>query len=346
MAPNLVTLSGLGFIVINLLVTLAYDPSLDKELPRWVYFFNAFGLFMYQTFDGCDGIHARRIGQSSPLGELFDHSVDSINTTLSLYIFCSTIGTGYTFRLIFSQFALLANFYLSTWEEYHTHVLYLSEFSGPVEGILMVCFAFILTGILGPQVVWHSTVCTIEYNYKSYVVDTSDIVVVFFTLGLIANCISARRNVVECYWRDKNTVDPRKSILNALKGLIPFISYMAVTILLVIVEPRFISIPFTLSVGLTTSFVVGRIIVNHLTRQSFPYVNLPMALPVVQLVLYKIIVFYCGNSGDISSIVSSLSWAGFGITLGIHGMFINEVTFEFTRYLDVYVLTIKHPKFV
>ena len=30
--------------------------------------FYAFGLFMYQTFDGCDGCHARRTGQSGPLG--------------------------------------------------------------------------------------------------------------------------------------------------------------------------------------------------------------------------------------------------------------------------------------
>ncbi|EIT72365.1 hypothetical protein AO1008_11538 [Aspergillus oryzae 100-8] len=34
----------------------------------------AVGLFLYQTFDGVDGIQARRTKQSGPLGELFDHS--------------------------------------------------------------------------------------------------------------------------------------------------------------------------------------------------------------------------------------------------------------------------------
>lgn len=43
----------------------------------------------------------------------------------------------------------LANFYLSTWEEYHTGTLYLSYFSGPVEGILMVVIVFIITGFYG-----------------------------------------------------------------------------------------------------------------------------------------------------------------------------------------------------
>ncbi len=81
---------------------------------------------------------SRRTGQSGPLGELFDHCVDAVNTTLSVIIFSSVAGFGYSWLLIASQFGTLANFYLSTWEEYHTHKLFLSEFSGPVEGILSV----------------------------------------------------------------------------------------------------------------------------------------------------------------------------------------------------------------
>ena len=43
----------------------------------------------------------------------------------------------------------LCNFYLTTWEEYHTGVLYLGYFNGPVEGILMVTFFYFVTGING-----------------------------------------------------------------------------------------------------------------------------------------------------------------------------------------------------
>lgn len=50
---------------------------------------------MYQTFDGCDGCHARRTGQSGPLGELFDHSIDAINTTLGSIVFASVMKMGY-----------------------------------------------------------------------------------------------------------------------------------------------------------------------------------------------------------------------------------------------------------
>ena len=62
--------------------------------------------------------------------------------------------------------ASLANFYLTTWEEYHTGEriisyasfkcaeastgqLYLGVFSGPVEGILMIVVIFIVTGVVG-----------------------------------------------------------------------------------------------------------------------------------------------------------------------------------------------------
>ena len=57
-----------------------------------------------------------------------------------------------TFRsapTVASQVFTLANFYLTTWEEYHTGVLFLSSFSGPVEGIIIIVVIFFLTGMYG-----------------------------------------------------------------------------------------------------------------------------------------------------------------------------------------------------
>jgi hypothetical protein len=58
MAPNLITLTGFGFVVINLLTMLWYNPTLDQDCPRWVYASWAVGLFLYQTFDAVDGSQA------------------------------------------------------------------------------------------------------------------------------------------------------------------------------------------------------------------------------------------------------------------------------------------------
>ncbi|SMN18925.1 similar to Saccharomyces cerevisiae YHR123W EPT1 sn-1,2-diacylglycerol ethanolamine-and cholinephosphotranferase [Maudiozyma saulgeensis] len=345
MAPNLVTLSGLGFILINLIVTLYYDPQLKSEMPRWVYLFNAIGLFLYQTFDGCDGVHARRTGQSGPLGELFDHSIDAINTTLSAYIFCSAIGTGYGYKMIYSQFAVLTNFYLSTWEEYHTHVLFLSEISGPVEGILAICLAYLATAIFGPDIIWRTTLTTFKINGQQYIFKTTDFLLVTFTLGLILNCYFARRNVTDHYRKEKSSSNMDIAIKEAMKGLLPYILYVISVIIIVTVEKRFIGFSFVLSIGSTVAFFVGRIIVSHLTKQSYPMFNISMFIPLSQLISYLIAInFTAEHSTD--SIIEALSWLGCGLSLGIYALFLNEIIYEFTNYLDVYALTIKHPKFI
>lgn len=58
MAPNLITLTGFMFIVVNFLTLLWYNPGLDVDCPPWVYYSWAVGLFLYQTFDAVDGSQA------------------------------------------------------------------------------------------------------------------------------------------------------------------------------------------------------------------------------------------------------------------------------------------------
>lgn len=45
-------------------------------------------------------------------------------------------------------------FYVQTWDEYHTHVLTLGFISGPVEGILTLCFIYAATAVLGGGSFW------------------------------------------------------------------------------------------------------------------------------------------------------------------------------------------------
>ena len=35
-----------------------YNPTLDQDMPPWVYVSWAIGLFLYQTFDAVDGTQA------------------------------------------------------------------------------------------------------------------------------------------------------------------------------------------------------------------------------------------------------------------------------------------------
>lgn len=105
-------------------------------------------MFIYLLFKKYSK-QARRTGMAGPLGELFDHGCDALNTTLEVILSTYALNIGPSWWIILSQIATLSNFYLSTWEEYHTGTLYLSVFSGPVEGIIMIVFLYILTGIYG-----------------------------------------------------------------------------------------------------------------------------------------------------------------------------------------------------
>lgn len=59
---------------------------------------------------------------AGPLGEMFDHGCDALNTTLEAILACRALNLGRSWWTVASQIATLANFYLSTWEEYHTGV--------------------------------------------------------------------------------------------------------------------------------------------------------------------------------------------------------------------------------
>lgn len=149
MAPNAITLSGFGFVIINILTMLYYTPNLDNDCPRWVYASWSIGLFLYQTFDAIDGTQARRTKQSGPLGELFDHGVDALNTSLEVLLFASTMKFGQGWRTVATLFASLLTFYVQTWDEYHTKTLTLGLVSGPVEGILTLCVVYAVTAVKG-----------------------------------------------------------------------------------------------------------------------------------------------------------------------------------------------------
>lgn len=342
LAPNVITLSGFSFVLLNLVTCIFVAPDFQSEHPTWCYFSYAVGLFLYQTFDACDGLQARRTGQSGPLGELFDHCIDSLNTTVSMLVFTSVTMLGFSGYTVFMQFALLMNFYLSTWEEYHTHKLFLSEFSGPVEGILIIVGSFILTGIYGPEFVWRMEIWKVS---ESFTLRSFHLLFAFCGSTLIFNVLYAQKNVAIYY---KQHTSSKKECAAQIKQsniqLLPFFVFFAIIFLVSFLEPGFINLPFIFSNGLIFAFVVGRIIVAHLTLQGFPFYNLPMLLPLTTYLTFFFAKYICGYDSDKS--VTYLSIFQLALSLGIHSSFLNDIIYEFTNYLDIWVLTIKYPKAV
>mmetsp|Transcript_15901 Transcript_15901/g.21583 ORF Transcript_15901/g.21583 Transcript_15901/m.21583 type:complete len:109 (-) Transcript_15901:791-1117(-) len=91
-APNLLTLLALFWNMSAVALLMYYeDGKLTENVPAWVLIYAAFCLFMYQTLDAVDGKQARRTKTSGPLGQLFDHGCDSVNTLFGNYIYACAI---------------------------------------------------------------------------------------------------------------------------------------------------------------------------------------------------------------------------------------------------------------
>jgi len=268
-APNLITLSGFMFMVVSVCLLVFYGSNWE-QVPGWLYVLWGVNLFIYQSLDAIDGKQARRTGSSGPLGELFDHGCDAINTTLAFICILSALGIGTSFLCVFTILAALTNFYVSSWETYHTHTLFLSYISGPVEGILSGCALLITTGFVGPQF-WSQSFNQLlgtSYEYLNFPM-YQFICAVIAILGLF-NVVCSSINVVN-YTKNHDESLAKKSL-----GLIPHLFICAFVMLWTQSSSTLISnnlIPFFLFIGFSFGHQVGLIILNHVAKKPFPYWN-------------------------------------------------------------------------
>ncbi|XP_058446915.1 ethanolaminephosphotransferase 1 isoform X2 [Malaya genurostris] len=136
-APNLMTFVGFLFTVANFVMLSWYDWGFwastelpgATPIPNWFWVMAAINIFLAYTLDGIDGKQARRIGLSGPLGELFDHGLDSYSAFFIPACLYSIFGRGDLsvppIRMYYIMWTIFFNFYLSHWEKYNTGVLYL-----------------------------------------------------------------------------------------------------------------------------------------------------------------------------------------------------------------------------
>jgi len=356
-APNTITSCGFALVILNFVTMLYYDPGYLADIggapgpPQWIYFTWAAGLFLYQSFDAIDGKQARRTGMAGPLGELFDHGCDAMNTTLEVILASHALNLGRSWWTVASQIATLANFYLTTWEEYHTGQLYLTELSGPTEGVLMIVAIFVVTGFRGPSF-WDQGILTVfgldKVKWISEAVPNVGLNVTFLLIGgagLAFNIVTSYSNVYKS--RRKSGQSPFTPLLY----LLPFPATVLLQILWLshpnvgdsaIIYSESL-VPFLCAWGLTFARQVGRIILAHVTKTEFPAldsawiwsaigaldVNLPRILgrpPIIQTTPMRLHLF----------VLATLA-----ISLASYGRFATLVITEITEYLGVACFTVR-----
>ena len=356
MAPNLITLTGFSFVVINFLTLLWYNPTLDQDCPPWVYYSWAIGLFLYQTFDAVDGTQARRTHQSGPLGELFDHGVDALNTSLEVLLFAGSQNMGQGWKTVATLFASLMTFYVQTWDEYHTKTLTLGIVNGPVEGILILVMVYALTGYKGGASFWQQSMlptlglpqgplpdALYKFSFTEWYMVQGTVMLVWNTLDACKSVIKARRAR-----GDRSRY--------ALVGLLPFLGTWATIVAYLALRPEILHqhlVPFVLFAGIVNAYSVGQMITAHLVQLDFPYTNvltLPLAWGVVDslgpwLQRQDHGIAWLGWPSALGDGVYQVAFmfSLLGLAVGVYGSFVVDVIVTICDYLDIWCLTIKHP---
>ena len=346
-SPNAITLSGFAFVVANFCTLLWYNPTLDQDCPPWVYASWAIGLFLYQTFDAVDGTQARRTGQSGPLGELFDHGVDALNTVLEVLLFAGATNLGQSWSTMITLFASAFTFYVQTWDEYYTQTLTLGLISGPVEGILTLCLVYAFTAFVGRGSFWQQSMLeTIgvpdmaiipdflyELPFAQWWLVYGGVVLVFNTVQRQASLRTMFNDVLTCpsaknvMEHQKNAAPHTKSDISPLVGLVPAAAFWTLTSLYLYLQPIILNahlIPFVFYVGLINAYMVGKIIVAHLTKSShFPYrhsLMFPLAIGVIDSLGPKLGLFPSALGDDMYQVAFMFMCLGLG--MGVYGSFV------------------------
>lgn len=297
---------------------------------------------------------SRRTHQSGPLGELFDHGVDALNTSLEVLLFAGSQNMGHSWYTVAVLFASLCTFYVQTWDEYHTKTLTLGVVNGPVEGILILVFIYALTGYMGGASFWQQSMLATFGVPASWVPDVlydlsfTQWYMVQGTVVLVQNTVESARNVIKA----RRARGDRSR--GALLGLLPFFGTWTLIIAYLYLQPLIRTqhlVPFVMFAGVVNAYSVGQMITAHLVKLEFPYTNVlvvPLAWgvvdsfgPVLQAKLGWTFGWPSALGDDVYQVAFMFSMLGMAI--GVYGSFVVDVIVTICDYLDIWCLTIKHP---
>eukprot|EP00494_Astrolonche_serrata_P031070 UN31339 len=246
-------------------------PTATEVCEPWVCRTYCACLFTYATMDALDGKQARRTGSSSPLGLMFDHGCDCINTTLCITALGCVLQMGYTpmIALFWSCGAL--GFFYTTFEEYYTGMMYLGPINGPTEGLLVIYCALIGTSFQNvDDPFWLQPSITGMDGYRR-----NHDMLAFIAFTTVATVIGNLFNICTKIRAEKKSASPNKRytfrvavtrciLLYVIIGLYFFWVFFSPTKLF---ERRGLYVLYTL--GLLHSKLLLSLMVAHLTDQPF-----------------------------------------------------------------------------
>ncbi|EDW63815.1 ethanolaminephosphotransferase 1 [Drosophila virilis] len=265
LAPNILTFVGFLMTVVNFILIAYYDwdfkaandKSVGNTVPGWVWTVAAINILIYYNLDGMDGKQARRTGTSGPLGELFDHGLDSYSAALiPIYIF-SLFGTADLppIRMFFVIWNVFLNFYFTHVEKYNTGVMFLPwGYDFTMWGVSVMLF---VATLVGPEI----------YRSSFYGFTVANM----FEVGLIGSGILSSHPIIirNIYLSYKNKTGKMRPMMEMLRPFFAFVWLFLITLVwsfysrnqVINLEPRILWILY----GTIFSNIACRLIVAQMS---------------------------------------------------------------------------------
>ncbi|KAJ3087260.1 hypothetical protein HK102_011473 [Quaeritorhiza haematococci] len=174
-------------------------------------------------------------------------------------------------RRLGSSLITTITFYFSTWETYHTGVLYLGYVNGPTEGLIISCIMLTISGMYGPQFWWQSAVRVVP-ALKDFVSPETKLLEVILVLMFV---LSLGTQVPVSIWRViEARMKKKQSIAMALLQTLPFLSFVASMYLWAAAPGSTIVrshvVLYSVTVGIVFGRIATKIILAHLTKLEYP----------------------------------------------------------------------------
>ncbi|XP_049867883.1 ethanolaminephosphotransferase 1 [Pectinophora gossypiella] len=292
-APNLLTFTGFLLTVLNFLLFSYYDYGFyaltddnpyNDHIPSWVWAITAVNLFVAYTLDGIDGKQARRTGTSGPLGELFDHGLDSYSAVLIPTCLYSIFGRDELspLRFFFVIWNIFINFYLTHWEKYNTGVMFLPW--GYDFTMIGSCILLLVTSVVGPRA-WH-------VQLPGGVTPGLVFELVLYFSAMITSQTIILWNIYKSY-RDKT--GKMRSFPEAVRPLLPLLAFFTLSTLWAVYSPSDVLSRgprlFYILTGTIFSNINCRLIVSQMsdTRcEAFNGLLLPYGLVMGAVMIFRV----------------------------------------------------------
>ena len=140
-------MSGFMFAVIPFIVCFSYYgtsfSTSAAPIPNWFFFTYCLCFFMYRILDEMDGKQARKTGNSTPLGMLFDHGCDAFTVGFILMTTAKFLNMTDMLTTMIIVSGSLTMFHLTTLEEYYVGGLFLG-FMNPVTDLSIFVYGLYL----------------------------------------------------------------------------------------------------------------------------------------------------------------------------------------------------------